>query len=216
MSHSPSTSVGTQEERDLDTRLNNAILDSSSLIAQAMQQLAKPCIAPDDETDNEDEISHPADLAIEKSNVLLEEARDQLKSPTSASAPIELTESELAEKKAAEAWSHTYRHLLQTNDTRSNASQDFLGTILKDIEEVDENGELPKIFLAAPPKRTNDDFVPSEDSIRDEKRAKRASRLCAGPRVAAVVAKIEAIDDVAAPSEQLEHIRNGGVRSFGK
>lgn len=204
--------VSAQDHLNLDFRLNIAMLDSSSLIEQALQQLAKPCSAPDEETDDEECLPTPIDVTITRSNQLLGEARDQLRSPNIA--PIELTESELAEKKAAEAWLQTYRSIERTNEVRLSAGQDFLGSILKDIKELDESNQVvgyQTTTFVSPSKRTTDSSV----GAREERRAKRAMRVCGGPSVAAVVAKIEAIDDLA-PSDPPKYVRIAGVRSFSK
>lgn len=189
--------VGTQAERDLDSRLDAAITTSSTLIEEALKQLAMPCIitGEDEETaDDEYDILTPIDLAISRSNALLEEARNQLASPTGSS--FELTEAEIEENRAAQAWLRTYKQIEQTNDVRSDASSDLARSILNDIEDADKSGALlDQPYRPSVAARPMCDFVQSSTCFREEKRAKRLSRTCGGPKVAAVVAKIEAIDE---------------------
>jgi hypothetical protein len=80
MSHYTQTPpVGTQEERDLDTRLDHAIANSSTLVEEALKQLAKPSIAHVEDDDNEDDILEPRlDQAMTSSSTLLSEALAQL------------------------------------------------------------------------------------------------------------------------------------------
>lgn len=204
MSGTSTPPVGTQEERDIDSRLDAAIAKSSALIEEAMAQLAMPCIA------EEDEVLSPIDLAISRSSLLISEARTQLASPTLET--LELTEAEIAENKSAEAWMQTNYQIEQMNSVRYEAGQDLLRSLLQDIEEVDESGEL--LDPLAQPEGT--DFVQSSASYREEQRAKRRSRVCLGPKVAAVVASIEALDEEAAGNQSHKHSRNSSVRSFGK
>lgn len=235
MSDSPLPPVGTQEERDLDFRLDAAISNSSSIIEEALNQLAMPCSAPNNETDADEEPFSPTNFAISKSSKLLEEARTQLAMRTSEIlSPTELkftenmdnargqlmspsfetldfTELEISETKSAKAWMQTAQSIEQMNDVRADAGQDLYTSLLKDIEEADESSEL-----IDRPKASANDFVRSPTSILEEKRAKRRSLICAGPRVAAVVAAIESIDESGGSSPALRHARNTSVRSFGQ
>lgn len=215
MSLSQSPPVGTQEERDLDSRLDVAITNSSSLIEEALKQLAKPCTVVGEDIDDEYDTLTPIDLAISRSTMLLEAANLQLASPSAA--PVELTESEVAEEKAAHAWAQTYQQIERTNDVRSDSSHGLARSILDEIQEVDENNLLadrPNTMSAA--LAIPSEFLQSAASSREAKRAKRLSRTCCGPNVAAIVAKIEAIDDSVVPCNSQGHSRSTSAHSFGK
>lgn len=184
-----------QSPTTLNTRLDNAITTSSSLIESALAQLAMPCTVPENETDEEEDfdILTPLDIALSKSTTLLEEAQFQLTSPRFAS--LEFTQSELSESKTAENWSRTYHQISQTNDVRADASEDLANSIIKDIDEAAQSGVLADELPQRPVVKMLSMSDVREEEKREEKRAKRLSRVCGGPRVAAVVAKIEAIDD---------------------
>lgn len=91
MSNSQQPPIGSQSEREIDARLDAAISKSSSMVDEALAQLAKPCIAPEVETANlqqppvgsqtEREIDARLDAAIHQSSSMVDEALAQLAKP---------------------------------------------------------------------------------------------------------------------------------------